>query len=105
MMLAYKDRIVYSTGEMNLKNSQYVFNETANRQSSPPEDRGSGKNISLRLKVRYIIDEHDILQDMNPVIKWTDTTFIGHPGWFRFRADFTLKAVIDGVPSFIDAQA
>ena len=25
---------------------------------------------------------------MNPALKWAARTFVGHPGWLRFRSDF-----------------
>ena len=54
--------------------------------------------MTLRLDLKDVIDAHDLLEDMNPVLKWGINTFIGHPGWLRFRSDFTLKAVIGGTP-------
>jgi hypothetical protein len=97
MMLAYKDRIVYSTGEMNLKDSQWVFNATANREYPRLLEIEVPGKISLRLEVEDVMDAHDFLEGVNPVLKWAVNTFIGHPGWFRFRSDFTLKAEVDGV--------
>ena len=97
LMLAYKDRVVYSTGEMNLKDSDPIFNETANREYPRLLEIEVPEKLTLRLEVKDVIDAHNFLEDMNPVLKWGVNTFIGHPGWFRFRSDFTLKAVIDGV--------
>jgi hypothetical protein len=98
LMLAYKDRIVYSTGEMVLDDGQWTFNQTANRKYPGFLEIDVPNRLSLRLEVKDVIDAHDFLEDMNPVLKWAINTFIGHPGWFRFRSDFTLKAEIDGVP-------
>jgi hypothetical protein len=98
MMLAHNDRIIYSTGEMNLKDSQYVFNQTANREYPRLLEIEVPGKMSLRLEVKDVIDAHDFLKDMNPAVKWAVNTFIGHPGWFRFRSDFTLKVEVDGVP-------
>lgn len=97
MMLAYKDRILYSTGEMNLEDSLYVFNGTANREYPRLLEIDVPEKMSLRLEVKDVIDAHDFLQDMNPVLKWGVNLFIGRPGWFRFRSDFTLQAYVDGV--------
>ena len=97
VMLACKDRIVYSTGEMNLKDSRFVFNEKANRQYPRLLEIDVPGKMSLRLEVKDVIDAHDFLEDMNPVLKWGVNRFIGRPGWFRFRSDFTLKVQVDGV--------
>jgi hypothetical protein len=96
LMLAYKDRIVYSTGEMVLHDGEWTFNETANRDYPRFLEIEVQDRLLLRLDVKDVIDAHDFLEDMNPVLKWIVNTFIGHPGWFRFRSDFTLKAEVDG---------
>ena len=98
LMLAYKDRIVYSTGEMVLDDGDWTFNPAANRDYPGFLKIDVPDKLSLRLEVKDVIDAHDFLEDMNPVLKWIVNTFIGYPGWFRFRSDFTLKAEIDGVP-------
>jgi hypothetical protein len=97
LMLAYKDRVVYSTGEMNLKDSAPVFNERANREYPRRLEIEVPEKLTLHLEVKDVIDAHDLLEGMNPVLKWGVNTFIGHPGWFRFRSDFVLKAVVEGV--------
>jgi hypothetical protein len=96
LMLAYQDRIVYSTGEMNLKDGEHVFNVTANREYPRFLEIEVAEKLSLRLEVKDVIDAHDFLEDRNPVLKWVVHTFFGRPGWFRFHSDFTLKAMIDG---------
>jgi len=98
LMLAYKDRIVYSTGEMILDDGQWTFHRTADREYPGFLEIDVPGKLSLRLDVKDVIDAHDFLEDMNPVLKWIVNTFIGHPGWFRFRSDFTLRAEIDDVP-------
>jgi hypothetical protein len=89
--------VVYSTGEMNLKESDPVFSQTANREYPRVLEIEVPEKLTLRLEVKDVIDAHDFLEDMNPVLKWGVNTFIGRPGWFRFRSNFTLKAVVDGV--------
>jgi len=97
LMLAYKDRIVYSTGEMVLDDGEWTFNRTANREYPGFLEIDVPERLSLRLEVKDVIDAHDLLEDMNPVLKWAINTFVAHPGWFRFRSDFTLKAEINGL--------
>ncbi len=96
MMLAHKDKIVYSTGEMILEEGPFVFNETADREYPSGLDITVPGKVSLQLVVKDVIDANDLLKDMNPVLKWLVNTFYGRPGWFRFNSDFTLQVQIEG---------
>ncbi|MEW6442313.1 MAG: hypothetical protein AB1640_15355 [bacterium] len=98
LMLAYKDRIVYSTGEMVLEESGPTFHPVANREYPNRLEIAVPEKLSLTLEVRDVIDAHDFLQGRNPALQWAVHTFVGRPGWFRFHSAFTLKARVDGTP-------
>ncbi len=95
LLLAYKDEIILSTGEMTLKDSGFVFNKVANREYPAGLQIEVPGSLYLRLDVKKVIDATDILAElnpiiMNPVVKWGINKFM-RPGWFRFESDFTLK--------------
>ena len=65
---------------MNLKGSDPIFNETANREYPRLLEIEVPDKLSLPLEAEDVIDAHDFLEEMNPVLKWVINTFIGYPG-------------------------
>ena len=95
LMLAYRDRVILSSGEMALTEGEAVFNPEANRTYPAWLEMEIPDRVYLRLDVRRIIDGNDFLRDMNPVVmspavRWLVNRFM-RPGWFRFESDFTLR--------------
>lgn len=97
LMLAYKDKIIYSTGEMKLTEGAMLFNAKADRTYPESLTIETPDNLSLKLNVKEIIDAQDLLEGKNRLLKWTVNKLIGHPGWFRFHSSFKLHVEIDGV--------
>jgi hypothetical protein len=102
VMLAFEDRIVLSTGEVTVETGPEVFNAVANHAYPSHLTLRSGADMVLRLDVREIIHAHDLLDDF-PVVRsrWVKpivNRVAGRPGYFRFRSDFTLTAMLDGEP-------
>jgi hypothetical protein len=100
LMLAFGDRIVLSTGEVEVETGPEVFNEVANHAYPSQLVLRSGEELELRLDVREIIHAHDLLDDFPVVrsrlVKPLVNRTLGRPGYFRFRSDFTLAALLDG---------
>lgn len=96
LMLAYKDTIILSTGEMELGEGAMHYHTLADRAyPCELEIRVPGR-LTLHLQVREIIDAHDLLADRVPVLrqpllKAAVKRIIGRPGWFRFHSDYTLS--------------
>jgi hypothetical protein len=100
LMLALGDRIVLSTGEVQVETGPEVFNAVANHAYPSSLVLRSGDELELRLDVRDIIHAHDLLSDVpvvrSPLVKPAVRRLLGSPGYFRFRSDFTLTALVDG---------
>jgi hypothetical protein len=100
LMLAYGDRVILSSGEMTLTESDVTFNAGANRTYPAKLEIEIPDQVYLRFDVKRIIDCNDFLNEINPVImnpavKWLVNRFM-RPGWFRFESDFTLRVQHEG---------
>ena len=95
LMLAYKDEIILSSGEMELKEGNAIFHPSANRTYPTWIEIDITEQVFLRLEVKRIIDCHDFLADFNPLIMNPLTKKLVNrfmrPGWFRFESDFNLR--------------
>jgi hypothetical protein len=107
LMLAYKDEIILSTGEMRLRDSDFRFSKVANREYPARLEIEVPGQLSLRFDVRKLIDQADFITEMginpvimNPAVKWAINRFM-RPGWFRFESDFELKVEHQG-RSFVE---
>ncbi len=93
LMIAHKDRIIYSTGQWELNEGPAVFNAVANRHYPQYVTIDAPGEFSLRLDVKEIIDAHDFLEGLNPLLRWGINKTFGRPGYFRFKSDFDLTVV------------
>jgi hypothetical protein len=90
LMIAHKDRVIQSTGQWELSEGAPVFNKVANRPYPQTVSIDAPGEFSLKLDVKEIIDAHDFLENLNPVLRWGINKTFGRPGYFRFRSDFDL---------------
>jgi len=100
LMLAYKDKVIISSGEMEVRESDVTFNATANRTYPAVLELEIPEQVYLRFDVKRIIDCQDFLKELNPVlmnaaVRWLVNRFM-RPGWFRFESDFTLRVQHEG---------
>jgi hypothetical protein len=100
LMLARGDRVVLSTGEMELETGELVYNEVAHRDYPATLGLEVPGSVALRLEVKGVIDAHDFIEDLpvvsNRFIKPVVNRVIGRPGYFRFNSDFTLAVQHEG---------
>lgn len=98
LMLAHEDRILVSTGEVEITTGPEVHNDVAHK-AYPSSLTLAAEDVRLHLEVRDVIHAHCLLNDMpvvrNPIIQPL-VRRIATPGYFRFRSDFTIEARIDG---------
>ena len=100
LMLAYRDKIMISSGEMALREGPPVFHPGANRTYPAFLELEIPGQVFLRLDVERIIDAGDLLSTispviMNPLVKWVINRF-ARPGWFRFESRFLLRVCYEG---------
>lgn len=100
LMLAYRDKIILSSGEMTLTEGEPVFSAQANRTYPAWLEMEIPDQVYLRLDVKRVIDANDLLREMNPVVMNAAVRRLVNcfmrPGWFRFESDFTLRARHEG---------
>jgi hypothetical protein len=100
VMLARDGQIVLSTGEVAVETGPEVFNATADHAYPSRLTLRSGSQLELVLEVKDIIHSHNLLNDVpvvrSPLVKPLVNMLVGHPGYFRFRSDFTLSVELDG---------
>ncbi|HKT02376.1 MAG TPA: lipocalin-like domain-containing protein [Rugosimonospora sp.] len=100
LMLAYKDSVVLSTGQVTVTPGNPRFDATVRRPYPDSLHLAVADQLDLRLDVRAVVHAHDLLDDLpvarNRVVKPLLRAVVGRPGYFRFRSDFTLSAVVDG---------
>jgi len=100
VMIARDDRIVLSNGEVEMTEGPAVFDPVADRTyPSLLQIRVPG-SLDLTLTVRDIVHAHNLLEDVplasSALVKPIVNRLIGHPGYFRFRSDFTMTVTVDG---------
>ncbi len=100
VMLARDGQIVLSTGEVQVETGPEVFNATADHAYPSRLTLRSGSQLELVLEVKDIIHAHNLLDDVpvvrSALVKPLVNRLVGHPGYFRFRSDFTLTVELDG---------
>ncbi|KAA9152320.1 hypothetical protein FPZ12_037185 [Amycolatopsis acidicola] len=100
LMIAHHDKLVLSTGEVDVRPGERKFNGIANRDYPTSLRLSVADQVDLRLDVREIVHAHDLLSDVpvarSPLVKPLVNRFLARPGYFRFRSDFTLSANVDG---------
>ena len=100
LMLALRDRVVLSTGEMVLEAGETVFNAAGNREYPSSLDIVVPGSLRLRLDVKEVIDAHDFVEDLPVVrsrlVKPVINRLVGRPGYFRFNSDYSLRVQHEG---------
>jgi hypothetical protein len=98
LMLAFEDRIVTSTGEVEVSTGPPIDNATAHI-TYPEWLELTSEDVRLRLDVHEVIHAHCLLNDFpvvrNPVLQPLIRRLIS-PGYFRFRSDYRIEARVDG---------
>lgn len=94
LMLAERDRIVLSTGEVELTEGPMVFHPGANREHPTWVRLEVPGQVELTLSVEKVIDAQDLLDEVPVVrsraIKPLIHRLVGRPGYFRFDSAFEL---------------
>lgn len=100
MMLAQGERIMLSTGEVELAEGPPAFDAIAGREYPTSITLRVPGQVELRLDVQQIIHAHDLLDDLpvarNRLVKPLLHRVVGHPGYFRFRSAFDLTVTLSG---------
>ncbi|BBH15731.1 hypothetical protein Back2_00180 [Nocardioides baekrokdamisoli] len=95
LMLADRDGVLLSTGEVTLTEGPMHFHPGANREHPEWIQLEVPGELTLRLDVERIIDAQDLLDEVpvvrSRVVKPIVHKLVGRPGYFRFDSRFTLS--------------
>jgi hypothetical protein len=95
MMVAHDNRIIVSTGEVEVETGPEIHNEIAGRAYPTWLRLTAPDEVELELDVKQIIHAHDLLDDVpilrSALAKPLAHRLVGHPGYFRFLSDFHLR--------------
>jgi hypothetical protein len=108
LMLARNDKLVLSTGEVEVRPGPRVFDPVANRDHPTSLRLRVADQVDLNLDVREIVHAHDLLSDVpiarTRLVKPLVNRFVARPGYFRFRSDFSLSVGLDGERRELDGS-
>lgn len=94
LMLADRDGVLLSTGEVTLTEGPMQFHAGAGREHPEWIQLEVPGEVTLRLDVERIIDAQDLLDEVPVVrsraVKPIIHLLLGRPGYFRFDSQFTL---------------
>jgi len=94
VMLAHRDEIVLSTGDVRITEGPLVFHPGANRDYPTWLELESPGAFTLRLDVDRIIDAQDLLDEIpiarSRFVKPLIHRLVGRPGYLRFDSRFEL---------------
>ncbi len=97
MMLAHDKEIVLSTGEYELADADFVYNEIAGNHYPSSLQFTLAEQLRLSLQVRHLIDAENLLLEVGPVLRLVLKHVLRlKPGYFRFSSDFHLTFTRDG---------
>ncbi len=96
-MLAKNEDIILSTGEYELIEEHFQYNEKArNNYPKTLKFRLSEKNEVI-LNVNEIIDADHLLSEFNPILRFLAKNILKlNPGYFRFDSNFEIKMTHNG---------
>lgn len=96
-MLAKNEDIILSTGEYELIEETFQYNEKA-RNNYPKTLRFKlSEQNEVNLNVNEIIDADHLLSEFNPILRFIAKNILKlNPGYFRFNSDFEIKMTHNG---------
>jgi len=97
LMLAENEKVFLSTGEYELIQEKFEFNEKAGNKF-PNILKIEVPNLhEITLKVQNIIDADNLLYELGPITRFLAKNLLKlRPGYFRLNSDFTLNIKTDG---------
>jgi hypothetical protein len=96
-MLAKKDEILLSTGEFDLIQSGYRYDQKARNDYPQKLEISLYAKHKVILNVENIVDSENMLSDFNPILRILAKGILKlNPGYFRFNSNFSILVDQDG---------
>ncbi|MFW9939570.1 MAG: lipocalin-like domain-containing protein [Candidatus Thorarchaeota archaeon] len=97
LMIAKNENIILSTGDYELVQENFEFNDKAGNKYPKTLNFNFGDNNEIILKVQEIIDADNLLYELGPLTRFLAKNILRlKPGYFRLNSKFELKLQIDG---------
>jgi len=100
LMLAKNEKIILSTGEYELIQKNFEYNDKAGNKYPKVLEFISGNHHKITLNVQKIIDAVNLLHELNPITRFLAKNLLKlKPGYFRLNSNFILD-IKDGGKSY-----
>ena len=96
-MLAKDEKILESTGEYEISQEEFQFNEVVNNSYPRILKFSKGNQMNITLKVQEIIDGDNLLFELSPILRFAVKYLLRlKPGYFRLKSKFNIEIKLDG---------
>ena len=97
LMLAKDEKILESTGEYEISQEEFQFNEVVNNSYPRILKFSKGNQMNITLKVQEIIDGDNLLFELSPILRFAVKYLLRlKPGYFRLKSKFNIEIKLDG---------
>ncbi len=97
LMIAKNENVILSTGEYELFQEDFEFNEKAGNKYPKVLTFNFGESNKIILNVQEIIDANNLLYELGPITRFLAKHLLKlKPGYFRLNSKFQLNIHIDG---------
>jgi hypothetical protein len=97
LMIAENENIFLSTGEYEMFQDDFEYNDKANNSHPKLLKFNFGNNNEITLNVQDIIDSDNLLYELGPITRFLAKNLLKlKPGYFRLNSQFQLTLQIDG---------
>jgi len=97
-MLAKNEDIILSTGEYELIEENFQYNEKARNKYPQNLKFKLSEQNEVNLNVNKIIDADHLLSEFNPILRFLAKNILKlNPGYFRFNSNFEIKMTHNGM--------
>lgn len=97
LMLAKDEKILESTGEYEISQEDFQFNEIVNNSYPRVLRFSNGNQMNITLQVQEMIDGDNLLFELSPILRFAIKYLLRlKPGYFRLKSKFNIEIELDG---------
>ena len=99
LMLAKNENVILSTGEYELMQESFEYNDKAGNKYPKFLKFNFGNRHEIILEVQEIIDAENLLYELGPITRFLAKNLLKlKPGYFRLNSKFQLNISFEGKP-------
>ena len=97
LMLAKNEKVILSTGEYELIQDEFVYNDKAGNKYPIFLEFIVGNDYQITLNVQKVIDAENLLHELSPITRFFAKNLLKlKPGYFRLNSNFTFDIKHEG---------